>query len=163
MAKTKVDKAPYSADGSLLHYLNDGVRFSHYESDAGERLVESDIWEDIPGRQDEYGRWTHAIRRWKRDDWKRVMTEVDWRDNLPFQASLQIDHMMRGRSAKYVILKPVDTYGFDTRSFPMFVADLIDVAVAGLFQPGGIVSARWMVAKRGANYGLRLAKEDEVE
>lgn len=158
MAKTKVDKAPYSTNGSLLHYPADGRTFSHYESDAGERLERSDIWETIQETSPHpWGR----LERQKRDDWKLVMTEPDWRPNLPFHAAFQIDSMRSGRSAKYVILTPVNAPD-DPRTFPMFVSDLIDVAQRQGILVGGVMSGRWMVAKRGMNYGLRLAKDEET-
>lgn len=156
MAKTKVLKAPYHpVSGSLLHYPGDGRAFSHYVSDAGERLERSDIWQTTS--ENENGRIEKVIRH----DWKLVYTEPEWRDNVPFYAALQIDSMSSGRSAKYVILTHITSVGIDFRTYPMFVADLIDLSVRRGIDKGGFMHGTWMVAKRGANYGLRAAKEDE--
>jgi len=155
MAKTKVLTAPWDpVSGSLLHYEGDGRRFSHYVSDAGERLERSDIWQTTS--ENENG----LIEKVVRHDWKLVCTEPEWRDNVPFHASLRIKHMMSGRSAKYLILGPVNS-PLDTRTYPMFVADLVDLAFRRGIDKGGIMSGRWMVSRRGQNYGLRAAKEDE--
>lgn len=157
MAKTKVLTAPYDKDGSLLHHPADGEGFSHYEDEQGNRLTYEDIYETIPASIDEHGRYS---TRQRRDDWHRVYNQVGWRPNEPFHATLEIKHMLRGRSAKYPILGPANAPD-DKRTFPMFVADLVDAACTGTIQAGGIISGRWMVSKRGANYGLRLAKEEE--
>lgn len=160
MAKTKVLTAPYHPDGSLLHYPRDFHQFSHYEViGTGERLEREQIWERLnPPIVDQHG-YTQ-IERQIRTDWKVVYRQPEWRMNQPWRASLQLDTVTSGRSAKYVIWRPVNL-PLDRRTFPMFVTDLLDVVKNGEIQPGGIVSARWMVAKRGQNYGLRLAKEEE--
>ena len=82
---------------------------------------------------------------------------VEWRANDPFAGTLTLSGMESGMSAKYVIWK-----ADDGRSFPMFVKDLVDFICRhkGTVD-NGIVHARWMVSKRGANYGIRLAKEGE--
>lgn len=155
---TKVLTAPYSPDGSLLHFAGDYRPFSHYESTAGERLERSDIWEPIDPPI--IGEYFQQVDRQIRHDWKVVYHKPEWRPNEPFHATLQIKHMMRGRSAKYLMLGPVNA-PLDIRTFPMFVADLIDIARLGRIQVGGVIEGPWMVAKRGENYGLRLAKEEE--
>lgn len=160
MARTKVTQAPYDKDGNLLHYPGDGMGFSHFESDAGERLEASDIWEEVPASMDDYGRWVRPIRIEKRTDYRRIDHEVDWRPNEPFYLELKIAHMLRGRSAKYLVLKPFRPFEPE-RTYPMFVADLIDVAQRQGIASGGVMSGWWMVSQRGQNYGLRLAKEEE--
>ena len=74
-----------------------------------------------------------------------------WRPNEPFHATLCVDQLRSGRSAKYFILTPPGDS--DGRQFPMFAADLLamlkETTVAG-----GVTSDRWCVRKRGQNYGL---------
>lgn len=160
MAKTKVLTAPYHPDGSLLHYPRDCHEFSHYEViGTGERLEREQIWETVQEASRPDAPWG-KIERQIRTDWKAIHIGPEWRMNQPWRASLQLDTVQSGRSAKYVIWRPVNL-PLDRRTFPMFVTDLLDVIKTGEIQPGGIVSARWMVAKRGQNYGLRLAKEEE--
>ena len=83
--------------------------------------------------------------------------DYEWRPNTPFEECLTLEGMRSGMSAKYVIWRTMDG-----RTFPMFIADLIDLvrrAENGIL--GGQVTARWMVSKRGKNYGIRLAKDGE--
>jgi len=87
--------------------------------------------------------------------WASPYTAVVWLPNDPFHATLRLDRVVSGRSAKYVIWRPVDAA--DLRSFPMFVADLTDLLQHAERIERGIVSARWQVRKRGQNYGLCLA------
>lgn len=157
--KTSILKAPYHPNGSLLHYPGDYHEFDHYEADDGTVLQKSDIWTEEKISPSEGGPWG-SISRTLRHDWKIIYREAEWRDNLPFHATLQIAHMNHGRSAKYLTWKPLDE-PLDPRTFPMFVTDLIAVARTGLIQKDGIVSGRWMVTGRGQNFGIRLTKEGE--
>lgn len=79
-----------------------------------------------------------------------------WLPNDPFNATLQISHMnKRGYSARYV--NWVSPHAHDDRVFPMFIADLLDLMQNIDHIDRGIVTERWMVRKRGQNYGLCLA------
>lgn len=78
-----------------------------------------------------------------------------WLPNDPFHATLQISHMNRGRSAKYVTW--MSPQADDDRTYPMFIADLLDLIQNADRIERGMLSARWMVRKRGQNYGLCLA------
>lgn len=86
-----------------------------------------------------------------------TMSTAQWKPNDPFHATLRLSAMRSGYSAKYVIWKPLDPA--DTRSFPMFIADLLDVVQSAKCIENGVISARWMVRKRGQNFGLVLAPE----
>lgn len=78
-----------------------------------------------------------------------------WRPNTPFEATLVIDSMRSGRSAKYVIL--VDK---DNHRYPMFITDLLDVLNSGDGITSGATGHKvWIVRKRGQNYGIALAPE----
>jgi hypothetical protein len=81
----------------------------------------------------------------------------DWRPNVPFAATLRLDGSCRGRSAAYFEWK--DEAG---RTFPMFITDMADLVRSGTVVAGGVVAAVWMVAKRGTNYGVRLATDEET-
>lgn len=74
--------------------------------------------------------------------------------NDPFHATLRLSGMESGRSAKYVLWAAVDP--LDGRTWPMFVADLIELAQHATIT-NGVVSGRWQVCKRGQNYGLARA------
>ncbi len=79
-------------------------------------------------------------------------TAHEWRDNYEFESVLAIDKMQRGYSAKYLIW--VDEEG---HTYPMFIADLIDLLKRGVVQEGVTTPHRWTFRKRGENYGVRLA------
>lgn len=80
---------------------------------------------------------------------------VEWRDNVPFDLAITLDHHSRGRSAAYYIWR-----ADDGREFPMFMKEMIEVMQEVGVRKGGKVSARWKVIKRGQNYGLKLHLED---
>jgi hypothetical protein len=79
-----------------------------------------------------------------------------WRDNTPFEARLALAGMRRGRSAAYFMFTDEDGH-----EYPMFMSDLETL----LCSPGGVAGGitggqscpRWVVQKRGQNYGIRLA------
>lgn len=163
--KSSVEQVPYHpSSGSLLHHPNDAVNFSHYEDPkTGARLEHDEIWPRLPepiqpAEPFRHGRYFIQTHGPQQREYVSVNTAPTWRDNLPFHATLQVDHTISGRSAKYVIWK--NAYApLDRRTYPMFVTDLLDVARFGI-QPGGIVSGRWIVRKRGQNYGLAIAPEE---
>lgn len=80
-----------------------------------------------------------------------------WHPNEPFHASLEIYDMQSGYSAKYLMLRSRDNHA---RTYPMFVTDLADAVRNIPVIRDGILTARWIVRKRGQNYGLALAPED---
>ena len=82
-----------------------------------------------------------------------------WYPNEPFHAALKVDHMKSGYSAKYLVLRSPNSD--DPRTFPMFVVDLVDVVATLPEIRDGILVGRWKVRKRGANYGLALAPEEQ--
>lgn len=154
-------KAPYHPNGSLLHHVSDYSGFDHYETKDGTRLEREDIWEPVePVDRDPMAFWRGPLERQIRDDWVRVNHQPEWRDNEPFHATLEISHMNRGRSAKYLTLKPL-AEPLDPRTYPMFIVDFVALARTGLIQKGGIISGRWIACGRGQNFGLRLTKEGE--
>lgn len=110
---------------------------------------------------DEQGNLLHYPDRWRYEPlpgnpYRRV-DACDWRENKTFHAVMTLqDGVTSGRSAKYVNWRDDQGHGF-----PMFVSDLVDLVVNGYVEKGK-VDYWWMVAKRGQNYGLRLAKEDEI-
>lgn len=87
-----------------------------------------------------------------------VRIEPEWRPNEPFPATLTLDGTARGRSAAYFRWT-----GESGAEYPMFISDLADVLASNVTAVrAGSVTAWWMVAKRGSNYGLRLATPAEL-
>jgi hypothetical protein len=74
---------------------------------------------------------------------------VDWVEPFRFEATLQLDRMQTGRSAKYV-------WWIDTttgQQYPMFITDLMEVVRSGCLK-GGIKQGTWKTVKRGQNFGI---------
>lgn len=88
-----------------------------------------------------------------------------WRPNDVFHATLRIYETLSGRSAKYFIWTPPDPQLDDLSNpfptFPMFAAEMVDLLQRSPVIRNGIVSARWIVRKRGANYGIALAPNEQ--
>lgn len=128
-AKSKVTEAPYTEDGSLMHYPEN--------------------------RQD----YSQAVRLETGFGWKVPPRTVgpDWRPNEPFAATLRLVETRRGRSAAYFIW-----HDEADREFPMFISDMLLLVQSEVAIAGGAVTTRWMVTKRGANYGIRHANPEET-
>ena len=75
----------------------------------------------------------------------------EWREFEPFYARLELEGTRRGRSSLIFIW--VDEQG---RKWPMFATDVADLITRGTIR-AGFATGLWTAAKRGANYGLRLA------
>ena len=87
------------------------------------------------------------------DTWKgswpnNVRVGPEWRDNVPFEATLEYVGFYRGRSAAGMCFK--DEQGHE---FPMFMKDFEAVVP---FMIAGSVRGTWRGTKRGANYGVQL-------
>jgi hypothetical protein len=79
---------------------------------------------------------------------------TEWRPNEPFTKMLHLIEMQRGRSAAYFIW-----YDEDNNRYPMFMSDMFDLVKHGEIK-NGRVFARWIVKKRGQNYGVGLFKDE---
>lgn len=85
---------------------------------------------------------------------RAVNLPVDWRENFEFEAVMCLDDFSRGRSAAYFHLTENET----GTKYTMFMTDLMRViAEVGIGAKGVIPRSRWTFAKRGQNYGVRLA------
>lgn len=78
-----------------------------------------------------------------------VYRDAEWRPNDPFEATLALVNCERGVSAARFIWEDPTT---QTR-YPMFMSGMVDL-VKGHKIIKGIVTATWIVVKRGQNYGL---------
>lgn len=103
--------------------------------------------------------WVQGVPR---EEWPEVTklaeyagfgeSRYDWRPNDPFEATLTLDHLERGRSAARFWF--VDEEG--TR-YPVFGQGLVDM-LAQVTLDHGTVRGRWIAVKRGANYGIELVE-----
>ena len=76
---------------------------------------------------------------------------IDWRPNEPFEATLTIRELERGRSAARFWFEDEKTM---TR-YPFFGQTLVDMLSASEMK-NGKVHGKWIVVKKGANYGIEL-------
>ncbi|GAA4599933.1 hypothetical protein GCM10023194_80940 [Planotetraspora phitsanulokensis] len=95
----------------------------------------------------------YAPTRYRLDEEAKRVVEVpfdcDWRRNVPFATFMTLDGMVRGRSAAN--FRWLDG---DGHRFPMFMKDMTDLLSAATITRG-VVTGRWDIVKRGANYGVR--------
>jgi hypothetical protein len=72
------------------------------------------------------------------------------RPNVAFDATLTLDSMRTGRSAKYLVWRDGDG-----RHYPMFISDLTAMLPLVTVRHG-VVSGTWIVRKKGQNFGIAL-------
>ncbi|WP_217181628.1 hypothetical protein [Streptomyces sp. AC495_CC817] len=104
--------------------------------------------------------WVEGVPR---EEWPEVTklaeyaglneSRYDWRPNEPFEATLTLERLERGRSAARFWF--VDERG--TR-YPFFGQGLVDM-LSRVILDHGRVRGTWIAVKRGANYGLELLEE----
>lgn len=78
----------------------------------------------------------------------------EWRENIPFEATMTISDMYSGRSAKGLIW--TDENG---KKYTMFVSDAIELLAKTVINKGS-VTGTWIVRKRGQNYGIGILIEE---
>jgi hypothetical protein len=74
----------------------------------------------------------------------------EWRDNAPFEATIELTGQYRGRSAarvRVVNIKTKETYSLALGAF-------YECVVAFGADPGGRIKGTWVFRKQGSNYGL---------
>ena len=86
---------------------------------------------------------------------ERVRHAPEWREVASFPMVLRYKGYARGRSAAYFLWEDADGH-----EYPMFLADLDTFLKRGYMN--GPVMAIWIVCKRGANYGIRLANDKDL-
>lgn len=92
---------------------------------------------------------------YNRETGERWEEGPEWREVVPFPAVLKYEGFARGRSAAYFLWKDADG-----RQYPMFLADM-DTFLKREYANGPTM-AMWIVCKRGANYGIRLAEDKDL-
>lgn len=71
-----------------------------------------------------------------------------WRDNLEFDADVQLTGQYKGRSAARV------TCTWQNESYSMGLSAFYEAVLAFGVKKGGTIKGRWSFRKQGANYGL---------
>ncbi|MBB3094429.1 hypothetical protein FHR83_002081 [Actinoplanes campanulatus] len=75
------------------------------------------------------------------------------RPNVAFAATLTLDSMRSGRSAKYLVWRDAEGH-----HYPMFISDLTTMLPLVTVRRG-VVSGTWIVRKKGQNFGIALASD----
>lgn len=94
---------------------------------------------------DSHGNLLHWADQRRRSGWDAAH---EWRPNEPMELTITVDHVQSGRSAKYTVWT-----GANGLSYPMFIADLVDM-LREVTMTSGVIRAMFRVRKRGQNYGL---------
>ena len=76
--------------------------------------------------------------------------EVCWQQPEPFIATMTLDTLERGRSAKFLTV----TDGLGVK-YCLFVVDLLAALKAAGCEKGGVIHGYWEFCKRGQNFGIR--------
>jgi len=79
--------------------------------------------------------------------------DVEYRDNVPFDATLHTTGYERGRSAVRVIMTDAETGA----KYPMFISDYVDLVTSRTLVKG-LVHGTWVGVKKGSNYGLKAVQ-----
>lgn len=101
---------------------------------------------------DQHGNQQHYAESWwvQREDGKYERQGPEWRDNVPFEATLTYAGFSRGRSAAYL-----DFTDQNGKSVVVFMKDF-DAIAPHLIK--GAVTGTFMFTKRGQNYGCQLVE-----
>lgn len=106
-----------------------------------ERHCPNAPWEEVP--------------HWEEWPVKKTMQayperEVFWEPNEPFEATLTLIHLERGRSAARFWWESTES-----TLYPMFGQSLVEM-LGKLTLDRGTATGTWIAVKRGANYGIEL-------
>lgn len=106
----------------------------------------------ISGDQQHYPSNEWDLNAREEGKWKTVpYVEVQ---NYEFDDCLTLVDFARGRSAAYFHWE-----GSDGRRYTMFMTDFVDLVKSSVIIKGS-VKGRWTFCKRGANFGVKLVKDE---
>lgn len=133
MTKNSLKQAPYDHKGNLMEWAG-------YADEVGAEFTSG----------------------YSYDDGKRTALKGQWRDNTVFFDTLYYKTWERGRSAVRVIWEDAEGH-----AFPMFMKDMDSMLAGGHIgvasHPNGdrkaCVAGKWIVVKRGGNYGISRFEE----
>jgi len=83
--------------------------------------------------------------------WSASSNAIEWRDNDPFEATLKIVRLERGRSAARFWFRDET----NLIEYPFFGQTLVDM-LSQSTMVNGVVTGTWIVVKKGANYGIEM-------
>lgn len=94
--------------------------------------------------------YVRAQRRHESDE--EYAEYVHWRDNIPFEATMELIGFGRGMSSARFHWRDHEGYQYE-----MFMKEMGDLVMATTIERG-IVHGRWIICKRGQNYGLKFVE-----
>jgi hypothetical protein len=87
----------------------------------------------------------------------------EWRDNPVFDLTLKMRGTERGRSAAYFRWEVIGGDLPKEQVLPMFITDVGHVIMLGMAGcPGGVITGKFFVIKRGQNYGITPVQPDDT-
>jgi len=97
------------------------------------------------GNLEEYPGYGFGDGEASSENWK-----AEWRDNVPFTATLTLTGTERGRSAMRFLWYDAAT----SAKYPMFATDMAALVMSKDGAASGTATGQWIVLKRGTNYGI---------
>ncbi|PPS89528.1 hypothetical protein [Streptomyces sp. MH60] len=91
-------------------------------------------------------------------DWVGTVEPHEWRDNKPFPAMLILQGTERGMSAARFVW-----HSDKGHVYKMFMTDMVSLVQNATNLYKGTADTWWVVQKRGKNYGIRLADNDDLK
>lgn len=77
--------------------------------------------------------------------------DIEWVSNEPFETTLKIVELERGRSAARFWFEDI----YSGTRYPFFGQGLVEM-LSQTNMDHGVVSGTWIAVKRGANYGIEI-------
>ena len=75
-----------------------------------------------------------------------------WRDNVPFEATMELTGFGRGMSSARFHWQDHEGHRYE-----MFMKEMGDLILATTLERG-VVHGKWIICKRGQNYGLKFVE-----
>lgn len=94
--------------------------------------------------------YLRARRRFETEE--EYNEDLDWRDNTPFTATMELRGFGRGMSSARFHF--IDHEG---HTYEMFMKDMEHLFLHGIIEQG-VVTGKWRICKRGQNYGLQFVE-----
>lgn len=91
-------------------------------------------------------------------DWVGTVEPHEWRDNKPFPAMLILQGSRRGMSSAQFVWRSDKGHVYN-----MFMTDMVGLVQSANNLYRGTADTWWIVQKRGKNYGIRLADNDDLK
>lgn len=78
--------------------------------------------------------------------------DIEWRDNTPFEATMELITYGRGMSSARFTWQDHENHQYE-----MFLKDMMELILKTVIDHG-VVTGKWRVCKRGQNYGIQFVE-----